>query len=76
MMHVIPNSSFLTRLAYNSKTEQLMVQIGENRYVYNGVNRSKFYRMRKSSSMGSFYARLIKGRYPVNKLAPEINRAA
>ena len=58
-----PDSSFISAVGYDAKTEVLVVQIGNRVYTYVDVPRHVFYRLRNHETKGRYYSKRIKGHY-------------
>ena len=59
------HSSVLAKVGYDASKQHLGVEfVSGSRYLYHGVTPTVYKMLRASPSMGSFYNRQIKDRYP------------
>jgi hypothetical protein len=74
METITTNSSFITDIRFEAETNKLRITINGMFYYYEGITRQKVSRLKKAVSMGRYFSKYIKGKYPVTKRKQPIRK--
>jgi len=62
-------SSNLSRIAYSRRLKVLIVTFrNDSSYMYEGVSRYRFEQLKKAESVGRYFNKFIKNKYPTTRL--------